>query len=301
MQVISVKIADITVPPGRFRKDFGDLDALAATMRTGQLQPIAITAGRKLIFGERRVRAAQLAGMSHIYATVLNLDDPLQAEHDENEHHKPFTPSERVAIARAIEERIGSRQGKRTDLDSTSGQLAGSEEGKETRDKAAKQAGFKSTGEYRRAATVVDQGVPELVEAMDAGEVSPSAAAEVAKLPPAEQAEVVAAGPEAVKDRAAEARAAAPPPPVVETRPPPHQTKTPRGKRAPIGVGGEADPFPVFDRAYGPLTRSIDEFARLAGESQGRTHKEAQDMAGALLAHMKRWSARLARKGDRRT
>jgi len=78
--------------------------------------------------------------------------------------------------------------------------------GVETREIAAKAAGFNSVQEYRRAASVVDNGVPALVEAMDAGAVSISAAAAVATLPPAEQAAVVANGPAAVKAKAREVR-----------------------------------------------------------------------------------------------
>jgi hypothetical protein len=54
--------------------------------------------------------------------------------------------------------------------------------------------------------SVVANGSPELVEAMDQGKVSVAAAAEVATLPKAEQRETVAGGPEAVKAKAKEAR-----------------------------------------------------------------------------------------------
>ena len=57
--------------------------------------------------------------------------------------------------------------------------------GKETRDIAAAKAGFSSTTTYRQAKRVVEQGAPGLVDAMDSGKVSVSAAAEVAKLPSA--------------------------------------------------------------------------------------------------------------------
>ena len=59
----------------------------------------------------------------------------------------------------------------------------------ETRQVAAKVAGFSSTTEYRRAKTVVEHGTPELLAAMDAGKVSISRAAEIAKLPAEQQQE----------------------------------------------------------------------------------------------------------------
>lgn len=52
------------------------------------------------------------------------------------------------------------------------------------------------------AKAVVRDGAPELVAAVEAGEVAVTAAAEVAKLPEDVQAEVVAKGPEAVRETA---------------------------------------------------------------------------------------------------
>lgn len=57
-----------------------------------------------------------------------------------------------------------------------------------------------------RAKKVQRDGVPALVEAVDAGEVSVSAAAEVADLPPEVQEDIVDAGPERVKEAAKEQR-----------------------------------------------------------------------------------------------
>ena len=143
-----------------------------------------------------------------IAATVVDLDDTrsLIAERDENETAKPFTVSERVAIGRAIEERLAGRQGQRTDLrqEAAEGSLPAETQlpadwpevltGTETRDIAAKRAGFDSTTAYRRAKQVVESGSPELVEAVDEGEVSVSAAAEIARQPHDEQREIVARG-----------------------------------------------------------------------------------------------------------
>lgn len=56
------------------------------------------------------------------------------------------------------------------------------------------------------AVAVRQKGVPELIEAASRGEVAISAAEQLTKLPPDEQREVVAAGPEAVREVAAEIR-----------------------------------------------------------------------------------------------
>jgi hypothetical protein len=211
-----VDIADVVVGP-RFRRDPGDLDSLMRSLSDlGQLQPIVVDRDDNLLAGHRRLMAAGRLGWSRIEATVVDLaaDRPehaLLVEHDENQARKDLAPSEKVAIADAIKARIGNRQGKRTDIGD--GELPQSfaevVAGVEAREVAAERAGFGNAETYRQAAAVVRDGVPGLVRAMDEGAVSISAAAAIAKLPKAEQAELVEAGPDAVRRRAATLRAGA--------------------------------------------------------------------------------------------
>jgi broad specificity phosphatase PhoE len=72
-----------------------------------------------------------------------------------------------VAIAKAIEEAIGKRQGQRTDMQLQQN-FAEVPHGTQTRDVAAQKAGFGNPETYRQAKRVVERGVQELVEAMDA-------------------------------------------------------------------------------------------------------------------------------------
>lgn len=65
-----------------------------------------------------------------------------------------------------------------------------------------------SSETVKDAKAVQSKGVPDLVKAVESGDVSVSAAAEIAKLPEAEQKEVVAQGPAAVKKKAAAKRKA---------------------------------------------------------------------------------------------
>lgn len=94
-------------------------------------------------------------------------------EYSENEFRKQFTASERVAIARAVEEELGNRQGQRTD------NYPEVPRG-ESRNIAARRAGFGSDFQYRQAAKVTEIGSPELIAAMDTGEVSIAAAEVIA-------------------------------------------------------------------------------------------------------------------------
>jgi DNA modification methylase len=171
-----LKIADIKVGT-RYRKEMGDLSTLAHSIRrNGLLQPIGVTEKMELVFGERRLRAYKdVLKRKTILARIVDVPSIIAGEHDENEIRKDFTPSERVAIARAIERQIGRRQGQRTDR-----QLVGNfphvQPGKKTRETAAERAGFGNDRTYRQAAKVIQHGTQKLIHAMDDGKVSISAA-----------------------------------------------------------------------------------------------------------------------------
>lgn len=190
---MDIQIADIIVGT-RFRKDFGDLETLAKSItELGLLQPIGVTEDNRLICGERRLRATRdILGWQEIPARVVNLQSLISGEYAENEVRKDFTVSERVAIGKAIEDELGNRQGQRTDQ--LPANLPEVPKGTETRDIAAAKSGFGGARTYDAAKAVVEKGAPELVGAMDAGGVSISAAADIATLPQAEQAEIVARG-----------------------------------------------------------------------------------------------------------
>jgi hypothetical protein len=111
-----LKITEIKVG-SRHRRDMGDLAGLADSIRKeGLLQPIGVTDRLELVFGERRIRAVRdILKKKTILARIVNVSSILAGEYHENEVRKDFTPSERVAVAKAIERRIGNRQGQRTD------------------------------------------------------------------------------------------------------------------------------------------------------------------------------------------
>lgn len=176
----------------RYRADMGDLESLAASIRTqGLLQPIGLTERNELVFGERRLRACRdILGWSELPARIVNVTSIIEAERDENEVRKDFTPSERVAIAEAVKAELGNRQGQRTDKGLVQN-VAQVQPGTKTRQITAKKAGFGNAETYRQAKAVTETGVPELVEKMDAGEVSISAAAVIAKQPAEKQVEII--------------------------------------------------------------------------------------------------------------
>src|SRR5580765_8393083 len=132
----SMDAAQSTRPPDtvriglRHRKDFGDLDALARSIdEEGLLQPIAITPAGDLIAGERRLRAWARTkfATNPIPVHVVDLDQIVRGEWAENALRKEFTPSEIVAIKRALKPTLKAaaieRKGARTDLRGNSPQV----------------------------------------------------------------------------------------------------------------------------------------------------------------------------------
>ncbi|MBF0098377.1 MAG: ParB N-terminal domain-containing protein [Magnetococcales bacterium] len=206
-EITTLPISSITVGK-RHRLDLGNITHLADSIRDiGLLQPIGVGPDNSLVFGHRRLEACRSLGWESVPVRIV--DAPaIMAEHDENEVRKDFTPSERVAIGRKIEEFLGNRRGQRTDI--TAQQLQENfpevQPGQQTRDIAAEKSGFGNGKTYQQAKTVVANGTQELVDAMDRGDVSISAAATIAKLPPAEQQAVVAGGKDAALERVRQVR-----------------------------------------------------------------------------------------------
>ncbi len=191
MSIIEVRCDAVHIGE-RHRRDLGEIGTLAESIATeGLLQPIGITEENILVFGERRLRAFQdVLRRETIPARVVHVRSITAGEYAENEIRKDFTPSERVAIGKALEVELGDRQGQRTDRELPEN-IPEVEPGVETREFAAKKAGFGNFKTYEQAKRVVDQGTPELVEAMDAGEISISAASVIAAEPPERQSQIV--------------------------------------------------------------------------------------------------------------
>lgn len=187
-KLLDVPLDDIKVGP-RYRKDLGDLSSLKESIgrHGGLLQPVGLTPDLSLIWGLRRLSAYREMGRETIPARVISLASLVQAESDENDDdiRKPFTNSEKLAIAKAIKAELGDRRGQRTDL--TSSQLGQSSDapkkGERTDDVAAKAAGFSGKTELHRAEVVEEKCCQDIKDAVDDGTVSLSDAAAIAEEP----------------------------------------------------------------------------------------------------------------------
>lgn len=186
---MKIEIANVVIGE-RHRRAMGDLAGLAKSIgEIGMLQPIGITEDNQLIFGERRLRACLNLGWTEIEARVIDMPNILIGENAENEVRKDFTPSERVAIAMAIADELNERRGRPRSAEKVQ-EIAPIPRGEKTRAFAAKKAGFGNHETFRQARHVVEKAEPELVDAMDRGVVSISAARRAADKPPAAQREI---------------------------------------------------------------------------------------------------------------
>ena len=201
-----VAIADIVIGE-RYRKDLGDLATLAASIDSeGLLQPIAITEQNELVAGERRLRAVRdILKRPVIAAYVVNVSSIVAGEFAENIIRKDFTVTERCRLADAVRDRIGNRAGQRTDLRPPE-KNAEVKPGTETRTHVAEVAGFGNDKTYRDARRIIREGSPELIGALDAGEVPISVAVELLDIAHEAQATVLKNGRLSVQGAAKEIR-----------------------------------------------------------------------------------------------
>jgi ParB family chromosome partitioning protein len=166
-QVTELSIESISVGD-RHRKDLGDIDGLARSMReVGLLHPLVVDRNHKLIAGHRRLEAAKKMGWRKVAVRVVaGLEEAelaLLAERDENTCREDFTPSEAVALGKALEalekarakERQkhhgGTAPGKKKNTGGNLPQVTGGK----TRDKVAEVVGL-SGRTYEKAKAVVE-------------------------------------------------------------------------------------------------------------------------------------------------
>jgi ParB-like chromosome segregation protein Spo0J len=180
---------------------------LAADIKAnGQQVPIDRLGG-KVIDGRRRLRACELAKVAPKFRDI-ETGDPLAYVLSMNLHRRHLDKSQKSMVgARATDLRIklqkeaerrmksgkgpdgsGGRSHKANPVDT---RPQGFESGA-TRDKIGELVGV-SGRNIQRAATVLESGVPELVNAVDAGEITVGRAELIAKQPEAKQREEVAA------------------------------------------------------------------------------------------------------------
>jgi N6-adenosine-specific RNA methylase IME4 len=149
--------------------------------KNGVLEPIVFLDGA-ILDGRNRYMAARELGVEYPRVEYEG-NDPLGFVISHNLTRRHLDASQRAMVAKRLE--TAKHGGDRKSDQSANLHL--------DRSSAAEMLNV-SPRSIATAATVMEQGAPELIAAVDAGRVSVSAAADVATLPKEEQAEIVARG-----------------------------------------------------------------------------------------------------------
>lgn len=158
-----------------------DMRALADDIAAnGQQDPVWLYAGQ-ILDGRNRYRACRLAGVP-CRTQEYTGTDPLGFVISKNLHRRHLTESQRAMVAAKI---ATAKDGRPAETGVNLPQLTNSQ--------AAGKLNI-SPETVKHAKTVQTHGVPELVQAVEKGDVSVSAAAEVAKLPADQQKKAVQTG-----------------------------------------------------------------------------------------------------------
>lgn len=186
-------------------------DALRADIQAfGVREPVILFDGR-ILDGRNRYMAARDLGLDFPVADFDGTEaEALAYVLSTNLHRRHLTESQRAAVAA----KLANMKREDTLVNFRSANLPITENIEENRNQPAisnaKAAEMLNVSErsVRTAKSVLDHGAPELMAAVERGEVAVSAAAAIAELPKEEQAAVVAEGSKAVKAKAKEVREA---------------------------------------------------------------------------------------------
>lgn len=116
--LVEVPIQAVAPNPRQPRQAFGEegLEALARSIQeVGVLQPIVVrrlNGGYELVAGERRLRAARLAGLATVPAIIRTTDDTesLREALIENIHRLDLSPLEQAAAFQELQDDLGATQ-----------------------------------------------------------------------------------------------------------------------------------------------------------------------------------------------
>ena len=178
--------------PAMSREEFARLKADIAAR--GQLEPIWTHRGR-VVDGRHRLRACRELGLEPVVREYDGHGTVLDFVVAKNLHRRHLSANQRALVAAKLAKLSGGRPPKTARKQAV------------TQTDAAALLGVGRTT-VQGARQVLDRGVPGLVAAVERDQVTVSAAAEVATLDDAELAGLVARGPKAIRERAAQLRRA---------------------------------------------------------------------------------------------
>ncbi len=182
-----------------------EFDELKADIKAhGQREPIWVANGA-IIDGRNRYRACRNLNITPVCREWPGSGDLRAFVLSANLHRRHLNQSQRAIIAARLKTMFEEEAGLRMRAGRAADPGANLPKGR-ARDKAAKALNV-SPRSVEAGGKVLECGSPDLVQAVQAGSVSVSAAADLATLPPDDQAETLAKGEKAVKSKAKTVRA----------------------------------------------------------------------------------------------
>lgn len=256
------------------RKEFSGIEDLARSIeQNGLINPLSVDKDCHLVAGERRLRALKLLGREEVPVIVVPAQKRRAIQLAENADRKGLTASELEAARRAREAEL-AEQVKAGEVKLPAGKTVKAVVAEEL----VRSGEAESVTDVERKSRIVQQGVPELVAAVDAGAVSVGAASELIHLPPKVQAKVAKQGGKAAAAKAAEVRA---------------ERKAKKGKAAETAeeLDGHVDGAEQFCEQLKALCRELDAI--------GQRIEGLKDSPFARFVHWQ--SARVQVKNGRET
>lgn len=173
-----------------------DLMRLAEDIKEkGQSDPV-VTLDGMILDGRNRFKACEMNGITPRCEAYTG-DDPLGFVISHNLHRRHLDESQRGMVAAKLSNLSHGGQG---------GTLNPSIDGLKVSQSKAQEMLNVGESTVSRAKKIQREGVPELIAAVESGEVTVNAARHVAELPKEEQSALMAAGTDAVKAKAKEIR-----------------------------------------------------------------------------------------------
>ena len=196
----TVKISDIDIPKGKREIDRGAVIKMASSIaEVGLLHPIIISKDMKLISGQHRLEAMKLNKEVMIEVRVANIlfDDDMVVviELDENDSRSELSFKDKFALVEEITRRKDERKNNGNNQYVKVDSLGNPKESKKEKnskyrakkEKEIKAAKFSSVDQYDSISRILKRGTEELIEAVEAKNISVNKGYTIAILPKDEQ------------------------------------------------------------------------------------------------------------------
>lgn len=158
----------------------------------GMRHPVVLFEG-KILDGRNRYRAAQKLGVAHRETKFEGeYDDAVRLVISENIHRRHLSPADRAIAAESLATALQGRPRTKGPAGTDDGQP--SEPEHKTTISEASSLMDASPTMVKRVRTVKRDGIPEVAKAMQAGDITPTAAESIASLPEDEQKKIMESG-----------------------------------------------------------------------------------------------------------